>query len=359
MKKVYMLLTNGFDPDTRVYKEAQYLIKKGYSVEIICWDRSCDYENEQNIEIDGILIKRFPIKAVAGTGFRQINGFYKFSKKVKEYFRNINFEYIHIHDFDGMMIAFLANALKNKVIFDMHEIYEGYSYAKLGFVYRMVFNFFQKKSFKMIHVNDEQKNKIKDKYKNKLVFLPNYPEQKYFNPIKKEKENTISYIGYIRDYRALSYLLDCSNELSEYSIGLFGNGTELNRLKNEYGNNRNVLFYGKFDGIKDISKIYRNTKILYCVYDENNKNYKLSYPVKLFESIITYTPVIVNKETAQGTFVSKYQIGETVDLNDKYSLIDAVNKIKSDYETYITNIKKISNAFSWESVVVNLDEIYK
>ena len=67
----------------------------------------------------------------------------------------------------------------------------------------------------------------------------------------------------------------------------------------------------------------------------------------------------MNKETAQGTFVSKYQIGETVDLNDKYSLIDAVNKIKSDYETYITNIKKISNAFSWESVVVNLDEIYK
>ena len=34
-----MLLTNGFDPDVRVYKEALYLVGRGFSVTVLCWDR--------------------------------------------------------------------------------------------------------------------------------------------------------------------------------------------------------------------------------------------------------------------------------------------------------------------------------
>ena len=37
--KVIMILTNSFDPDLRVYKEAQYIASKGYEVEILCCDR--------------------------------------------------------------------------------------------------------------------------------------------------------------------------------------------------------------------------------------------------------------------------------------------------------------------------------
>ena len=35
--KVYMILTNGFDPDVRVYKEAKYLVEKNFEVTILCW----------------------------------------------------------------------------------------------------------------------------------------------------------------------------------------------------------------------------------------------------------------------------------------------------------------------------------
>lgn len=34
-----MLLSNGFSPDPRVYKEAVTLVKNGYEVIILAWDR--------------------------------------------------------------------------------------------------------------------------------------------------------------------------------------------------------------------------------------------------------------------------------------------------------------------------------
>ena len=45
--KVYMILTNGFDPDVRVYKEAKYLVEKNFEVTILCWDRRCEYIDKE------------------------------------------------------------------------------------------------------------------------------------------------------------------------------------------------------------------------------------------------------------------------------------------------------------------------
>ena len=57
--KVYMILTNGFDPDVRVYKEAKYLVEKNFEVTILCWDRRCEYIDKKEEILDGIKIKRF------------------------------------------------------------------------------------------------------------------------------------------------------------------------------------------------------------------------------------------------------------------------------------------------------------
>ncbi len=39
MKKILMVLDNGFKPDLRVQKEINTLIKLGYSVDLYCWDQ--------------------------------------------------------------------------------------------------------------------------------------------------------------------------------------------------------------------------------------------------------------------------------------------------------------------------------
>ena len=59
MKKVKMILTNGFGPDVRVYKEAKYLVSEGFDVEILCWDRRSEFIDSEYETVDGIFIKRF------------------------------------------------------------------------------------------------------------------------------------------------------------------------------------------------------------------------------------------------------------------------------------------------------------
>ena len=50
--KIIMVLTNGFFPDLRVYKEAKYLSKNGHDVEILCWDRDGRYKEKPVEQIE-------------------------------------------------------------------------------------------------------------------------------------------------------------------------------------------------------------------------------------------------------------------------------------------------------------------
>ncbi|WP_406547903.1 hypothetical protein ACI7YV_17510 [Clostridium ljungdahlii] len=56
---IAMILTNGFDPDPRVYKEAKSLTKLGHKITILCWDREGTYIDKPEENLDGIKIVRF------------------------------------------------------------------------------------------------------------------------------------------------------------------------------------------------------------------------------------------------------------------------------------------------------------
>jgi len=96
-KKVLMLLTNPFISDPRVYKEAKSLVKSGYEVTILCWDRQLKHKKKE--KIDGINVERLGLRA--SYGFKSmifklpifwIKLFFKALKK--------DFDIVHSHDFD-------------------------------------------------------------------------------------------------------------------------------------------------------------------------------------------------------------------------------------------------------------------
>lgn len=359
-KKIYMILTNGFDPDVRVYKEAKYLVTEGFNVEIICWDRKCEYVDRNEEVIDGINIKRFCIPSKPGTGMKQIIPYIKFIKNTRKYLKDKEYSYLHCHDFDGIVVGmFTKNKKKTKIIFDMHEIYKNYSYARNIF-FDFVFNKILKKSDYIIHVNEAQIEGMKSTIKEKTVFLPNYPESKVYEPIEKNASEKIrvNYIGALRDYESLNSLAKLNNNDKNIEVGLYGTGVCYDKLKEQYQGS-NVKVYGKYNGITESGEIYRNTDILYCSYNPQIKNWKTSYPVKLFESIVTLTPVIVTENTVSGDFVEKYGIGKTIKYGDTESIINAILDIKQSYDMYVENIKNISDNYKWKNVVKNLKKVYK
>jgi hypothetical protein len=123
-EKIVMLLTNSFDPDVRVYKEASYLIEKGFHVSILCWDKEKDSSLQEDTIIDGIHVLRFRIPSKAGQGIKQVFPYMKYINACKRYFKSHESEYIHCNDLDGVVAGYLSRKGKTKMVFDMHEFYE-------------------------------------------------------------------------------------------------------------------------------------------------------------------------------------------------------------------------------------------
>ena len=358
-KKVYMILTNGFDPDVRVYKEAKYLVNQKFDVTILCWDRKCEYKNRQEQNLDGIKIKRFLIPSKPGTGLKQIFPYFKFILNIKKYLGKREYDYLHCHDFDGIIVGMFAKNKKNKkVIFDMHEIYNHYAYAKNIF-FDIIFRHILNKCDSIIYVTDKQIKNLNDSIKSKLLYLPNYPEKKYYEPINKNQSQKIriNYIGSLRDYNSLKALVDVKIKNLKYEIGLYGTGICYEKIKNNLAN-KSVKIAGKYDGVNEIGEIYRNTDILYCSYDPNVANWKNAYPVKLYEAILTETPIIVSEKTLASEFVNKNSIGVSIKYGDKEDIARAIKQIVDNYEFYRQSIKKISVKYDWKKIEKGLKKIY-
>lgn len=363
MQNVKMILTNRFDPDVRVFKEAKYLVLRGYNVEILCWDRENEYIDRQSECVEGVNIKRFYPYSKYGSGFKQIKAYIKYIREIKNYLNNKNYKYVHCHDLDGAIAGYLAKNKNSKMIFDMHEFYEGQGRKqKIKYIIRFMVNFIHNKSEAIIYLNDIQKTTMKKTNLCKLHYLPNYPEVANFYNLDKVKGNKlrISYIGTVRQYIELKNLIDSCKKMEDVHIAIHGGGVSYKRLKEEGTKYKNVEITGVYHFSKS-SELYNNTDILYAVYDASINNWKSGFPIKLYEAIITKTPIIVNRGTALEEFVSENKIGFIVDGRNPEeikSLINYINYNRNVLNEITENLEKIQYKYSWETVVKNLDAIY-
>lgn len=363
MKKIKMILTNRYDPDVRVHKEARYLVSKGFDVEILCWDRENEYRDKETEHIEGIRIRRFFPYARYGTGLKQVKAFLRFIIQVRKYLSSQEYDYIHCHDLDGVLVGYIARTNKSDIIFDMHEFYEVQGKKqKIRYVIRFIVDYLQSKSKYIIYVNEFQATVMKDSNKKKLIYLPNYPEHR--NYLKKEKTTSdylrISYIGAVRQYNELKNLMDACKELDGVKVSIHGAGVAYERLNAIQDDYKNVNVTGRYH-FTDSSSLFREADILYALYSTTSMQYRTSYPVKLYEAILTKTPLIVNKGTVLEEFVIKHDIGFAID-GDILSIKNLVQEIIKDNEILkkkTRNIEAIQYDFNWEYVVVNLDNIYQ
>ena len=372
MKNVKMLLANGFAPDIRVYKEAKYLNEQGCNVEIMCIDLKNDYKDKPEEIYNGIKIKRFYPRTEKTT--EKINNnkiigklkyfiyffwLLKFIKECKKYVKNEDFEILHCHDLTMAFcgVVFFRN---KKIVFDMHEYYSNKKNKFLNWIIDKIVKKKQKRATWIVHVNNFQ---VKDvKQREKLVFIPNYPQKekfKNFNRVKSDKFR-ISYTGYVRHYIPLLNLIKAANGLENIEVSINGSGDAYEKLKKEEGKLKNFVLTGSYNH-DDIAKFYENSDMLYVVYNKGNKNDETAFPTKFYEAMITNTPVIVSKNTDMGDYVEKNDIGITVDGTDYLDIKAKLEPIVNNKEILkqkSENINKISSKFIWENIVRNLDKIY-
>ena len=361
-QRVIMLLTNGFAPDLRVYKEAVYLVKKGFAVTVFCWDRTASLPVID--EIDSIEIKRCPIPSIYGTGFHQLSAFFKFLLACRQYMRSVSCDYLHCTNLDAMLISlFCKKSPACQLVFDMREFFDNDTLAKYPFFVKRIAGYLCARAKYVLYVNPLQIAHVNLHKREKYIYLPNYSEREKFNPIVhiQNEKIRVAYIGVVRHFQILKTLLDeCSTLRDEVDVLIHGNGIDAERLRAYSEEIRYGLVTGMFDH-QNVGALYANCDVAFCVYREDDANEQRAYPTKLFEAISARCPIIMQKGTLAAQFVHEHGIGFCVDWKEQGSIRAAIQK-SVDNPELLTSMRAqmdiIRAQYVWEDVVPNMDLIF-
>ena len=368
MKKIVMILTNGFDPDPRVYKEAYYLVNRGFKVTVLCWDRDINRNNPVKESIDGINVVRYKIPSEYGSGKIQIFAYTKFIIRCKKYLCANDVNYVHCNDLDGMIAGYISSNHKSKLVFDMHELYEdvGEGHKLKRKILRFVTKLMIKRCVAALYENDIYLNDNYRDIRSKLKPLKNYPDSKLIVPMNKlsAEKFRIGYFGGLRtQIPQFTTLFDAVKDMDDVEVMIRGTGPDLKMLQELSRKYTNVTVGGPFDGIKELTDLYANIDIVYAGYRPDSDTREYAEVVKFFECILTGTPIILTDVyTSMAKRIVSSGYGIICDTLNVEQVKSAIIKLKTErqfWDECSKNEKRDAHLYDWNEAVKILDEVYK
>ena len=370
-KRVLMLLSNSFAHDPRVYMEAKTLVKNGYSVTVLAWDRKKrerPFEDKDGIKVIRVYNTRF--MDILKYDILKLHFWWKMGiKRALELYKESSFDIIHAHDLDTLPIGV---ALKKKLglplIYDAHEIW-GYMIARdfpeiISKYYLLREKRLLKYVDRIITVSDNFKKyfqNITDKpieiiMNAKPLILTEYepPQNDIF---------TLIYIGSLNKSRFLIETVEIVRGLKNVRliIGGIGKKDYVDKLEKECEKSSNVEFIGKVPMDEVLIRTKQADAVLFVLNPENMNN-KNSLGNKVFEAMVCGRPVIVSNGTYAGEFVKKENVGIVVDYN-KESLKGGIIKLRDNpqlREKLGRNaLKAAREKYNWEIQSKKLVRIYE
>lgn len=363
--RITMLLTNGFDPDVRVYKEAVYLISRGFAVTILCWDRDPSMGYPEQETLNGIKVLRFRIPSVAGSGKKQLPAFHAYIRACRAYLKTHPCDYLHCNDIDGAITGYFARHGKTPMVFDMHEFYECGSAAKRR-VWRFLTLFLLKRSVTALYENTVYLEAPYAAVRSKLYPLKNYPDSKLVRPLPKT-ESAVFRIGYHGAVRGqipeFTALFEAVKDMPDVQVDINGGGPDLAQLRELEGQYPNVHIHGVFDGTAALTGLYETTDVLFAGYDPQVPNHQGdAEAVKFYEAIFTGTPMLMTRGIGMGDKVERFGFGLTCDTRNPTEIRDALLQLKTDRKLWracAQNELSHAHEYAWDTAVTVLDKIYQ
>lgn len=370
---IIYLRSNPVDPDSRVEKEVNALLKAGHSIKILAWDRSSKYRLKKAtlcFENGDAEIYRFGIPATFGGGMKKnLLPLLKFQLSIYQWLKkNINsFDAIHACDFDTAYTSSkIANKYQKKFIYDIFDYY-----VDAFNVPSRIKAFIEKKDHAIINNADavivcteKRKEQIDGTNPRKLVIIhntpPNYDGEKLGTLNLSKDKVKIVYVGILDEGRLIKETAEIvkSNLDYEYHVAGFGRlAPLLEEMSIKY---ENIFFYGKIPYTQTLELEY-NCDIMTALYDPKNSNNFYAAPNKFYEALMLGKPLIMVKDTGMDEIVEKNKIGVVInytkeDLNQ--GINNLVNK-KQDWKKISNNMKNIYNdRYNWIEMEKRLLELY-
>lgn len=382
MNKIRLIILNPYDSlevyEHRPMQEAKYFYDQGKDVEVLALQRKVIGKGTVENTIEGIPVKHFLCKSSrmnlllnenkAVQVFRPIiyaNWFLKFVVWLRKQLREEGEKEkicLIAHNLEMAFAACLINRNKKfSVVFVMRELYEGQTRNKLkGKLLQKVSRWIQNRSDTLVQVVPAQRGLTQEKNREKILYIPNYPEAANYSNIAHTKSDKlrINYIGSVRDAKSLKMLMDAAEGLKDIQIGIHGMGQAYEELKKLEARYDNVNITGYYDYQTMTEELFSNTDILYCAYNIEVSNWRIAYPIKLYESIEAGVPVLLCRGMAPEGLVKENDCGYIFDYNVE-SLRNTLISIQKDKDTLDRKrerVRRLKGMYTWDKVVREYDK---
>ena len=374
MKRVILLRSNPVNPDPPVEKAALALLKAGYNVTIIGWDRDSDYKLKKDLfQISDYKAEviRFGIKAQFSGGIRKnLFPLCHFLNRLRSWLikNKSAYDIIHAFDFDtGFVASGYAKKFNKKFVYHILDYYVDSHELRKTAIEKPIL----KLENSVIHSADatiicteKRKEQIAGSAPKRLAVIHNTPSESQIrqcdNKTKQTGRTKIVYVGILEPSRLLKEIVDAvsENNTMELHVGGFGILNDFFIEKSRTFDN--IYYYGKLAYDQTLS-LENECDIMLAIYDPAIENHRFAAPNKFYESLMLGKPVIMVRGTGMSEIVEGNSIGELIEYS-KEGFIDGVNRlIERKYEWYSIGYKMkeiYRNQYCWDEMERRLWELY-
>ena len=363
-KKVLITFLGNINYDTRCINLYDTLSANNYEVEFIGFD----WLTKDFVETNGaVTVKKIK------KGFLSLPFYFKFAWHLKLKLLTIKASIIFAEDIYTLpFVVFFGKLKRAKIYYDSRELF-GYLAGLKDKKFKQAFwrwteKYFIKKADYVMVTGPMDGEFLKKEYGiNNIILLRNLP--RFYKPEAKvnlhsqlqidKTKKIILYQGILLKGRGIEKVFSVLKNLPDHVFVIAGGGdfeTYYKNLADEMNITDQVFFIGKFTQ-EDLPKVTASVDIGVALIENLSKSYYYALPNKLFEYIMAEVTVIVSDLPQMKEIVDKYDVGFSVDIDNKNELIASIKKLSEDknlYENKKQNCRIASQELNWEKEVTNL-----
>lgn len=362
-KKIFVAVTNDISTDYRVHKICNYLISRGFEVDVY-----------GRILPNTIAVKR-DYKIIRKKHFFNNEAWFYAEFNLRLFFHLLfrKYNYILANDLDTLPACFFVSNLKNtELVYDSHELFsEGPELQGRKFVqgfWRKLEDFFLPRIKKSYTVSHSIAEFYDTKYQNKMGLIRNIPLKQEVLEVDEvcfpTKNKTILYQGVLNPGRGLKPMIKALHFIDNLDLIIIGYGKVEEELK-DFVVEEKMIHRVHFLGRISRDKLFNYTKkaTLGMVLEEPlGLSFQYSLPNKLFDYIHAEIPIIAGNLPEIARIIQTYKVGVLVDDYAPKSIAKTINMLLKD-TVLLSQIKghqqNAKEVLCWENECKKLDTYFK
>ena len=348
----------------RPIRIARSLVRNGYEVEFLMWDRTGSRPKIEYIE--GCKVYNFRFKPLNLKMWGLLPGYSFWWFYVTLFLLRKNVDIYHVEALYNIIpVIPIKIVRRKKMVYDLIDFAaDSFNWPEL---IRMFFAWLENFCLKFadgVIVVDIRKQQLKMSNVKKLAAVTNCPADltDKLEPQKTQDEFVIYYGGWISETRGLKHICEAIRDIEGVKLVVAGFGPDEVKLRPIFDTQSNVEFIGLLSDVESLEWTSR-ADVIFAFYDPKIRINRLASPAKLYDAMMCRTPVLVNSEALPVTeTVRKEGCGLVVPYNDIQGIRSAIEKLKEDPELKSelgkNGRKAFEREYNWTEMESRLIRLY-